>query len=75
MLAAGEANDGSYDWSVPNDATTQALVRVTAHDATGHATADASDAVFRVAAQPSGVYFYRFESDGVVETKRLVMSK
>jgi hypothetical protein len=152
-VAVGEANDGSYDWTVPNDATVLARLRVTAHDAAGHSTADPSDATFTIAAQsgvaflpatlarplvlqnrpnpfnpttrigfglpvagaarlaiyslegrlvrtladrvfpsgyselswdgrgddgsaqPSGVYFYRFEAGGVVETKRLVMSK
>ena len=49
-VATGEANDGSYDWHLPNDPTTNALVRVTAHDAATNSGADVSDAKFTIAA-------------------------
>ena len=38
-VATGEANDGAYAWTVPNAPTTQALVRVMAHDAAANAGA------------------------------------
>src|SRR5205807_1989041 len=47
-IATGIANSGSYSWTVPNAPTTSARVRVTAHDAAGHAGADASDASFTI---------------------------
>ncbi|HVP39267.1 MAG TPA: Ig-like domain-containing protein, partial [Candidatus Saccharimonadales bacterium] len=50
-IATGLANSGTYSWSVPQSPTTQALVRATAHDGDGNATADASDAVFTIADQ------------------------
>jgi hypothetical protein len=47
-IATGEANDGTYTWTVPNTPSTTALVRVTAHDAAANSTADVSDAVFSI---------------------------
>jgi len=49
-IATGIANSGTFSWLVTLPATTQALVRVTAHDAAGHATQDVSNAVFSIAA-------------------------
>jgi subtilisin family serine protease len=46
-IALGEANDGTFDWTIPAVTTTQALVRVTAHDQ-ANATSDVSDAVFNI---------------------------
>lgn len=46
-LASGLANTGTYLWSVPSTASTQALVRVTAFD-TQNQTLDQSDAVFTI---------------------------
>jgi subtilisin family serine protease len=48
-IAAGLANTGSYLWSVPNDPSTQALVRATAHDSQNQTT-DQSNAVFNIQA-------------------------
>jgi beta-lactamase superfamily II metal-dependent hydrolase len=47
-IATGEANDGTYAWTVPSTPTTQALVKVTAYDAIGNTAADASNAVFTI---------------------------
>jgi hypothetical protein len=47
-IATGEANDGLFVWNVPNDPTTQALVRVTATDLATHVGQDVSDAVFTI---------------------------
>ena len=49
-IAASTANDGTFDWSVPDAPTTQALVRVS--DAADGSPADASDAVFTISASP-----------------------
>jgi hypothetical protein len=45
-VATGEANDGTYSWTVPAPSTGEALVRVTAYDGAGNAGSDSSDAVF-----------------------------
>jgi hypothetical protein len=47
-IATGEADDGSYDWTVPNTATQDALVRVNATDRAGNVGSDASDNTFRI---------------------------
>jgi hypothetical protein len=54
-VASGLANSGSYDWTVPAPATTQAVVRVTALDATGHAASAASVTVFSILDPAAGV--------------------
>jgi hypothetical protein len=48
LIASGEAHDGSYSWLVPAAATSEALVRVVAHDAAGGTAQDASNAVFYI---------------------------
>ncbi len=47
-IATAVANSGSYAWTVPNAPTTQARVRVTAHDVVCATGSDASDADFRI---------------------------
>jgi hypothetical protein len=47
-IATGIANTGTFDWLVTLPTTSQALIRVTAHDAAGHATEDVSNAVFSI---------------------------
>jgi beta-lactamase superfamily II metal-dependent hydrolase len=47
-VATGVANDGVYPWAVPMTPTVLALVKVTAHDAAGNTTADASDTGFEI---------------------------
>jgi PKD repeat protein len=47
-VATEEPNDGSYDWTVPEVNTTEALVRVTATDSTGNSANDQSDATFTI---------------------------
>lgn len=47
-IATGEANDGSYAWSVPSVDTANALVRVTATDNANNTRADASDSTFAI---------------------------
>jgi hypothetical protein len=55
VIATGLANTGSYLWAVPNVYTLTARVRVTAHDAAAHATADDSDADFEIDIPASAV--------------------
>src|SRR5205823_4934912 len=47
-IATGTANSGSYVWNVTGPATSQARVRVTAHDINCSSAADASDADFTI---------------------------
>jgi beta-lactamase superfamily II metal-dependent hydrolase len=54
-IATGVANTGSYSWTLPADNNPQTRVRVTAHDAAGHASADASDGDFGILGWVSGV--------------------
>jgi subtilisin family serine protease len=49
-VATGEANDGTYAWTIPNTPSTQALVRVKAYDAAANVGSDVSNAVFTIAA-------------------------
>jgi beta-lactamase superfamily II metal-dependent hydrolase len=48
VIATGLANTGSYLWAIPYVDTQTARVRVTAHDAAGHAAVDDSDANFGI---------------------------
>jgi subtilisin family serine protease len=47
-VSAGETNDGTYDWLVPDNESVQALVKVVAHDAAANTGEDASDSVFTI---------------------------
>jgi hypothetical protein len=55
VVAHGLANTGSYEWTVPAQATDSALVRVTAYDAAGNAGVSLSDSVFRIVNPNAGV--------------------
>jgi hypothetical protein len=46
VIAAGEVNDGSFEWTVPDSFNTVSRVRVVAHDAAGLAQRDDSDGDF-----------------------------
>jgi hypothetical protein len=48
-IAAGLANTGSYAWTVSGSPTTNAFLKVVAHDAAGNTTTDLSDAAFALA--------------------------
>lgn len=54
-IATGETNDGTYSWTVPNDPTTSAYVKVVAYDAAGNTGEDLSDAPFTIAGAPPSV--------------------
>jgi len=47
-IATGEANDGLYDWYVDGEATTEARIKVVAHDAGGMSGEDMSDNNFEI---------------------------
>ncbi|MBI1961392.1 MAG: fibronectin type III domain-containing protein [Parcubacteria group bacterium] len=51
-IAANEANDGTYAWTVPIIDFTTVKVRITAADAAGNAAADQSDANFAIGLPP-----------------------
>lgn len=48
VIATGLANTGSYGWTVPNDPSTTARVRVTAHDPFANQGTDVSDVDFTI---------------------------
>jgi hypothetical protein len=54
-IAAGEANDSSYNWIIPDVTTGTARVRVVAIDGVGHEGMDASDADFMLVGSAAGV--------------------
>jgi uncharacterized repeat protein (TIGR01451 family) len=54
-IAGGEANDGTYTWTVPDDPTTNAFVKVVAYDAAGNSAEDISDGPFTIGDQTSPV--------------------
>ena len=47
-VASGLTSDGSYDWTVPTDNTTGALVRVRANDSSDNQGTDVSNATFEI---------------------------
>jgi hypothetical protein len=60
-IATGVANTGSYAWTVPNAATTNGIIKVVAHDGSGHTGQDASDAAFTITApvgNPNNIYVW-----------------
>lgn len=52
VLAAATADDGAFNWTVPDLYTTQARVRVLVRDANGNTGYDDSDANFTIAGTP-----------------------
>ncbi len=51
-IALGEGNDGLFSWTVPNDPTDNAFVRVIAHDAGGNTAEHFSGLAFTINNQP-----------------------
>ncbi len=56
MIATGEANDGTYSWTIPNTPSTTCKVKVIAHDAAGNTGEDASDSNFVISLSENEVY-------------------
>ncbi len=54
-IVTGLGNSGTFDWTLPSQASTTALVRVLALDAATNAGADTSDAVFEIKDPSAGV--------------------
>jgi hypothetical protein len=52
-IATGEANDGTYTWTVPDDPSATCRVKIVAQDAAGNDGEDASDADFTIALAPT----------------------
>ncbi|MCJ2564476.1 MAG: VCBS repeat-containing protein, partial [Candidatus Thermoplasmatota archaeon] len=48
QISDGEANDGTYLWSVPNDSSIDCFVRVNVTDSTARGNWDKSDGPFRI---------------------------
>ena len=51
-IITGTANDGSYDWTIPDEDTDQALVRVFASDNAGNIGSGTSDGTFTIGGSP-----------------------
>lgn len=47
-IVTGIANDGTYSWTIPDEPSTECLVKVVANDAAGNPGEDTSDAVFEI---------------------------
>jgi uncharacterized repeat protein (TIGR02543 family) len=47
-IATNQANSGTYDWIVTGPTTSQAFLKVIAHDAAGNTASDKSDAAFAI---------------------------
>ena len=63
-IATGEANDGTFTWTVPHLATTHARAKVIAHDADGNTGEDASDADFTITPNgPEQVLSFPLDAD------------
>lgn len=54
-VASGETNDSLYVWTVPNTASTNALVKIVAHDAATNTSFDLCDSTFTIADQTAPV--------------------
>ncbi|WP_049980048.1 type IV pilin N-terminal domain-containing protein [Halolamina rubra] len=54
-VVTSTANDGRYDWTVPTDNTTDAVIRVSATDSAGNTANDTSNATFTVDSAPPTV--------------------
>ncbi|OQY40118.1 MAG: hypothetical protein B6226_00605 [Candidatus Cloacimonetes bacterium 4572_65] len=48
MVSATEVNDGHFTWEIPNVATTEGVIKVTATDAFGNSSSDVSDSNFTI---------------------------
>ncbi|MFC1799906.1 lamin tail domain-containing protein [Candidatus Eisenbacteria bacterium] len=51
-ISTGESNDGVYPWTVPNDPSANAYVRVVAFDAATNSAEDVSDGAFTITSAP-----------------------
>ncbi|MHA1287493.1 MAG: BspA family leucine-rich repeat surface protein [Candidatus Thorarchaeota archaeon] len=52
IIDSNDPNDGSYPWTVPNNPTTSARVKVTAYDAAGNNSYDISNSNFTITTSP-----------------------
>jgi hypothetical protein len=64
LIASSEANDGTYAWTVPDEFTEEALVKIVAYDPDMNTGEDVSDAVFDITA-PSFIEHWMVDSDQV----------
>jgi hypothetical protein len=56
LISSGEANDGSFDWVVPDNLSTEAKVQALAYDADGNFDEAVSEAVFEITDKPQTTY-------------------
>ncbi len=65
-IATGLADDGSYDWTVPNNPTEEARIRASVEDEEGWTDEDVSDQ-FTISAIEHTLTIYEPNGDGTVE--------
>lgn len=70
-IATGVANTGSYDWIVTLPQTTQARLRVTAHDAAGNTAVDGSNADWTIIDQATPTRLAVFDAETLGDGVRL----
>jgi len=56
VIATGLANDGRFAWTVPDAATTEAVVKVVAHDGDGNEADAVSENTFVITGAPQATY-------------------
>ncbi|MBD3178376.1 MAG: T9SS type A sorting domain-containing protein [Candidatus Latescibacteria bacterium] len=66
-IAAGESNDGSFTWTVPDSSSTECVIRVIARDAAGLARYDDSDQSFTINSYT--------DSEGIPTVRRFALSQ
>ncbi len=57
-IAAGQPDDGRFDWLVPDQLAAGARVRVSAHDGNGNVATSASESSLEIAQTPETVYTF-----------------
>jgi hypothetical protein len=48
LISAGQTDDGSYQWNVPDDTTDNGFVKIIAYDPSSNSSYDLSDAAFTI---------------------------
>ncbi len=68
LIASNEANDGTYDWTVPEIDSTTVKVKITAADLAGNSASDESDAVFEIDSTDPSIVDYTLQVAPNLET-------
>jgi hypothetical protein len=71
MISSGEANDGMYIWSIPDDTTDDAFVKIIAYDYASNASEDLSDGPFTIYSSSSNCDYVAGDINNSGETNGL----